>query len=66
MNRNCILLGSLCLLGRQSLESLAGGRTMESLKEGIGGKEIARKIVVEVRGEVEGGIGEVDVGEVSF
>ena len=66
MNQSCNLLGSLCLFSRRSLESLVGGRTMEGLKEGIGGKGIARGIIVVVRGEVEGGKGEVDVREVSF
>ena len=65
MNRSCILLGSMRLLSRRSLENLAGERTMEGLKGEIGGKGIARGIVVEVR-EVEGGKGEVDVGEDSF
>ena len=66
MNRSCILLGSLRLLGRRSLKSLAGGRTIEGLLERTVGKGIAREIVVEVRGKVEGGIGEVDVREDSF
>ena len=66
MNQICNLLGSLRLLGRQGLESLVGGRTMEDLFEGTRGKEIVRRIVVEVRGKVEGGIGEVDLGEDSF
>ena len=39
---------------------------MKSLLEGIRGKRIARRIVVEVRGEVEGGKGEVDLAEDSF
>ena len=34
---------------------------MEGLKEGIGGKGIVRGIMVVVRGEVEGGKGEVDI-----
>ena len=60
------MLGSLRLLGRRSLESLVGGRIIESLIEGTGGKGIARGIVVVMRGEVEGGKGEVDVEEDSF
>ena len=39
---------------------------MEGLEEGTGDKGIARRIVVEVREEVEVGIGEVDVEEDSF
>ena len=66
MNQSCILLGALRLLSRQSLERLTSGRTMEGLKGGTGGKKIAREIVVMVRGEVEDGIGEVNVGEDSF
>ena len=33
-NRSCILLGSLCLLGRRGLEKIAGKRTIEGLKGG--------------------------------
>ena len=66
MNRSYILLGSLRLLSRWSLESVASKRTIEGLKGGTRGKEIARGIVVVVRGEVEDGTGEVDVGEDSF
>ena len=54
MNQSCNLLGSLCLLSRQSLESLVGGRTMEGLVAGTGGKGTAR------------GIGVVKIGEDSF
>ena len=66
MNQSCNLLRSLRLLGRRSLESLTGGRIIEGLFEGTGGKKITRGIVVKVTGEVEGGIGDVDVGEDSF
>ena len=53
-NRSFILLGSLRFLGKRGLEIRAGERTMEGLKGGTGGKEIARKI------------GVVDTGEESF
>ena len=66
MNQSCILLGSLHLIDRRGLESVACGRTMEGLKGGTGGKKIVRGIVVVVRGEVEDGTGEVDVEEDSF
>ena len=59
MNRSCILLGSLRLLGRRGLERIVGERTMEGLKGGIGGKGIARGMGVVV-------IGEVEIGEDSF
>ena len=39
---------------------------MEGLKGGTRGKRIVREIVVVVRGEVEDGTGEVDVGEDSL
>ena len=39
---------------------------MEGLKGGTGGKKITRRIVVVVRGEVEDGTGEVNIGEDSF
>ena len=63
LNHSCIMLGSLCLLGRRGLESLASRRTMEGLKGGTGGKGIARVIEIVVREEVEDGTREVDVGE---
>ena len=66
MNQSYNLLGSLHLLGRRSLEILVGGRIIAGLKERTRSKGIVRKIIVAVRGEVEGGTGEVDVGEVSF
>ena len=53
-NRSCILLGSLCLFGRRGLEGMAGGRTIEGLEGGTGGKETAR------------GIGVVKIGEDNF
>ena len=42
-NRSCILLGSLRLLGRRGLEKMAGGRTIEGLEGGTGGKGTARE-----------------------
>ena len=53
-NRSCILLRSLRLLGKRGLEGMAGGRTIEGLEGGTGGKETAR------------GIGVVEIGEDSF
>ena len=43
LNQNCNLLGFLRLLGRWSLESLAGGRIREGLLEGIGGKKNSKE-----------------------
>ena len=54
MNHSCILLGSLRLLGRRSLEGMTGGRTIEGLERGTGGKGTARRI------------GVVEIGEDSF
>ena len=50
MNHSCILLGSLRLLSRRGLESVVRERTMKGLEGGIGGKKIAREMVI---GEVE-------------
>ena len=50
-NRSCILLGSLRLLGRQGLEGMAEGRTIEGLEGGTRGKGIAREIGVVKIGE---------------
>ena len=55
MNHSCNLLGSLCLLRRQGLESIAGERIMKGLKGRIEGKGIARGIEIEV-----------EIGEDSF
>ena len=49
-----VLLGSLRLLSRRGLEGMAGGKTIEGLVGGTGGKGTAR------------GIGVVEIGEDSF
>ena len=51
LNRSCILLGSLRLLGRRNLERITGERTMEGSEGRTEGKRIARGIVVVERGE---------------
>ena len=53
-NRSFILLGSLRLLDRRGLEGIAGGRTIEGLEGGTGGKGTARGIRI------------VEIGEDSF
>ena len=62
--------GRVCIMGEEKIgvkeDTELDTRIMSNLGEGTGGKKITRRKKVEVRGEVEDGTGEVNVGEDSF